>query len=118
MTDLLTKLSAEAHRIEEDTEHSAKGHFNAAERWGRFHLAIGLPAAVLAAIAGGSVFSDLPKLACHLTKRGVDRNFPLKISTRWPIMSLTYPPRLAGFDREAQPWRVFYARMMEHRHAV
>ena len=66
MTDLLAKLSAEARRIEEDTEHSAKGHFNAAERWGWYHLAIGLPAAVLAAIAGGTAFADLPQLAGSL----------------------------------------------------
>lgn len=59
MTDLLTKLSTEAHRIEEDTEHSAKGHFNAAERWGLYHLAIGLPAAVPAAIAECTAFADL-----------------------------------------------------------
>lgn len=63
MSDLLVKLIAEAHRIEEDTEHSAKGHFNAAYRWGRYHLAIGLPSAVLAAIAGGTAFSDLPEVA-------------------------------------------------------
>ncbi|WOA30906.1 SLATT domain-containing protein [Alloalcanivorax xenomutans] len=66
MSDLLAKLAAEAHRIEEDTEHSAKGHFNAAERWGRYHLAVGLPSAVLAAIAGGTAFGDLPEVAGSL----------------------------------------------------
>ncbi|MCF1440022.1 MAG: SLATT domain-containing protein [Shewanella sp.] len=66
MTDLLTKLSTETHRIEEDTEHSAKGHFNAAERWGWYHLAIGLPSAVLAAIAGGAAFGDQPEVAGSL----------------------------------------------------
>jgi len=66
MTDLLTKLSAEAHRIEENTEHPARGHFNAAERWGLYHLAIGLPSAVLAAIAGGTAFADLPEVAGSL----------------------------------------------------
>jgi len=25
------------------------------------------------------------------------------------ILVITYPPRLSGFDREAQPWWVFYA---------
>ena len=29
---LLDKLAAETRRIEEDSEHSAKGHFNAADR--------------------------------------------------------------------------------------
>lgn len=66
MSDLLAKLDAEAYRIEEDTEHSAKGHFNAAERWGRYHLCIGLPSAIIAAIAGGSAFGDLPVLAGSL----------------------------------------------------
>jgi hypothetical protein len=27
------------------------------------------------------------------------------------ILSLTYPPRLSGLDREAQPWWVFFARL-------
>ncbi len=26
------------------------------------------------------------------------------------MISLTHPPRLSGFDRDAQPWRVFYVR--------
>ena len=63
MSELLQKLAVEARRIEEDAEHSAKGHFNAAERWGHYHLGIGLPAAVLAAIAGGTAFGDMPEVA-------------------------------------------------------
>jgi len=66
VADLITKLIAEARRIEEDAEHSAKGHFNAADRWGRYHLRIGLPAAVLAAIAGGSAFSGCPVVTSAL----------------------------------------------------
>ena len=63
MSDLKTKLITEAFRIEEDTEHSAKGHYNAASRWGRYHLWIGLPSAVFAAIAGGTAFNNMPELA-------------------------------------------------------
>jgi hypothetical protein len=63
MDDLQTKLIAEARRIEEDTEHSAKGHFNAAARWGGYHLCIGLPSAILAAIAGATAFSEVPEVA-------------------------------------------------------
>ena len=66
MEDLRSKLIAEAHRIEEDSEHSAKGHFNAADRWSGYHLLIGVPAAVLAAIAGGSAFAEYPMLAGSL----------------------------------------------------
>lgn len=63
MSDLQTNLIAEARRIEEDSEHSAKGHFNAADRWGRYHLCIGLPAAILAAIAGATAFTTIPEVA-------------------------------------------------------
>jgi len=66
MKDLTPKLDTEARRIEEDSEHSAKGHFNAADRWSRYHLAVGLPAAILAAIAGGTAFNDMPELAGSL----------------------------------------------------
>ena len=48
MSDLIRKLIDEARRIEEDTEHSFKGHYNAASRWARYHLCIGLPSALLA----------------------------------------------------------------------
>ncbi|MCZ7559313.1 MAG: SLATT domain-containing protein [Burkholderiaceae bacterium] len=63
MSDLITKLADEASRVEEDTEHSFKGHYNAAGRWGRYHLWIGLPAALLAAIAGATAFRDQPEWA-------------------------------------------------------
>jgi len=66
VAELITKLIAEARRIEEDAEHSAKGHFNAADRWSGYHLRIGLPAAVLAAIAGGSAFADCPVVTSAL----------------------------------------------------
>lgn len=57
------KIEDEARRIEEDTGHSAKGHFNASDRWGRYHLLLGLSSAIVAAIAGGSAFNSLPELA-------------------------------------------------------
>ncbi len=63
MSDLITKLADEASRVEEDTEHSFKGHYNAAARWGRYHLWIGLPAALLAATAGAAAFRDQPDWA-------------------------------------------------------
>lgn len=63
MTDLIPKLIAEARRIEEDAEHSAKGHYNAGDRWGRYHLCLGLPAALLSAIAGAAAFKNCPELA-------------------------------------------------------
>lgn len=63
MSDLITKLADEVSRVEEDTEHSFKGHYNAAARWGRYHLWIGLPAALLAATAGAAAFRDQPEWA-------------------------------------------------------
>lgn len=63
MTDLASKLSAEALRIEEDVEHSFKGHYNAAARWARYHLWLGLPSALLAAVAGAAAFKNQPELA-------------------------------------------------------
>lgn len=66
MADLKEKIAAEARRIEEDTEHSAKGQYNAADRWAKYHLCIGLPAAIIAALAGGSAFNDMPNLAGFL----------------------------------------------------
>lgn len=66
MSDLIQKLIAECHRIEEDTEHSSKGHYNAGDRWGRYHLFLGLPAAIVAALAGAAAFKDCPDLAGSL----------------------------------------------------
>jgi len=66
MTNLKDKLIAEALCIEEDAEHSAKGHFNAADRWAGYHLWIGLPSAIIAALAGGSAFNDMPIFAGSL----------------------------------------------------
>ena len=48
----------EAKRIEEATMFSAKGHFVAAEHWSRFHRNVGVPIAVLAALAAASSFSQ------------------------------------------------------------
>jgi len=66
MGELKQKLTAEALRIEEDTEHSAKGHYNAADRWSKYHLSIGLPSAVIAAVAGATAFNDMPAMAGSL----------------------------------------------------
>ena len=56
-------LALEAKRIEEDARFSSKGHFEAATAWDRWHLLIGLPTSIVAAIAGVSALSDLPVLA-------------------------------------------------------
>jgi hypothetical protein len=57
-TSNLDALKREASRIEEDALYSARGHFEAAGRWAKLHLSIGLPSAVLAALAGVSALSE------------------------------------------------------------
>jgi hypothetical protein len=66
MTDLFTKLEIEAHRVEEDAEYSAKSHYNAAARWARYHLLLGLPSAVIAALGGAAALNHLPEIAVGL----------------------------------------------------
>jgi hypothetical protein len=60
------EMRTEASRIEEDALYSARSHFEAARTWGNAHLWIGVPAAVLAAIASASAFKDATMLAGSL----------------------------------------------------
>ncbi len=48
----------ESHRIEESALYSSKGHFAAAYFWSNFHLCIGIPMVILAAIAGSSFINN------------------------------------------------------------
>lgn len=48
----------EAQRIEEGVLYSAKGHFVSANFWTNFHLWVGIPMVLLAAIAGASALSQ------------------------------------------------------------
>ncbi len=52
------KIIEEAKRIENDASYSAKGHYEAAGYWTRFHLMIGIPTVVLSAIAGASALAQ------------------------------------------------------------
>lgn len=63
---ILEEYRKEALRIEEDSIHSAKGHYNAADRWRYCHLWIGIPNAILAAISGVSAFEGSTVLAGSL----------------------------------------------------
>jgi hypothetical protein len=53
-------IEQELHRIEEDCNHSCKAHFNAGDRWNRYHYFLGIPAVVLSSIAGLAFFKDYP----------------------------------------------------------
>ncbi|MGB0722739.1 MAG: SLATT domain-containing protein [Gammaproteobacteria bacterium] len=55
---LIQNLEAEARRIEEDAEHSFKGHYNASRPWHWFHLGLGLAAGVASAVAGAGIFAE------------------------------------------------------------
>ena len=51
-------IQAELQRIEEDCIHSGKAHFNAGDRWARYHYWFGIPSVVLSALAGAAFFKD------------------------------------------------------------
>jgi len=57
----LEAIIKEAKRIGEDCLHTSKSHFVVAHLWTNFHLGIGIPTAVLAAIAGTVAFASF----CH-----------------------------------------------------
>lgn len=59
----LEPIEKEAARVAEDSLYSAKAHFEAGRRWGKIHLAMGLPIALLAGIAGVSALSGMPRTA-------------------------------------------------------
>jgi len=56
-------IALECRRVEEDALYSAKGSFEAARTWARVHLTLGIPTALVAAVAGVSAFNNLPDLA-------------------------------------------------------
>lgn len=53
--------------LEESSLYSAKGHFAAAHSWASFHLIIGIPVVVLAAVAGSSFICNNNILAGDLS---------------------------------------------------
>lgn len=54
-------IIAEAKRIEENCLYTAKGHFVAAQFWTNFHLWIGIPTVILAAVAGTAALAKFDK---------------------------------------------------------
>jgi hypothetical protein len=56
----LESLIKEAKRVEEDSIHSAKGHFEAAAAWDKWHLWIGGPTVVIATVAGLTALNNKP----------------------------------------------------------
>jgi hypothetical protein len=60
---LISALSREAARIEEDATYSSKSHFNAEDTWVRRNYLLGVPATALAAIAGAALVKSQPEWA-------------------------------------------------------
>lgn len=66
MKGQLKKVTDECLRIEEDSEQSAKRHFNAASRWSSYNNWLGIPSITIAAIASAVSFASLPALGGFL----------------------------------------------------
>lgn len=60
MSNFEENIRKELLRIEEDSEHSAKSHFNAAARWDGYHFRIGLTSTIIIAIGGAISLSNYP----------------------------------------------------------
>ena len=56
-------IQAELERIEEDCIHSGKAHFNAGDRWDRYHYWLGIPSVILSALAGAAFFKNYGDIA-------------------------------------------------------
>lgn len=52
------RMQEEAMRIENDVHYSAKGHYEEANYWSRLHLLLGIPTAIISAIAGVSALAQ------------------------------------------------------------
>jgi hypothetical protein len=70
MVQITEALKRESLRIEEDSIHSAKSHFNAAKTWSTRHYGIGIPATILGAAAGAAAVKSCPELAGLLALLG------------------------------------------------
>lgn len=67
LSKLFEAMRKEAERVEEDSIHSAKGHFNSADTWIRRNYWLGIPATILGAAAGAAILKDCQELAGFLS---------------------------------------------------
>ena len=56
--EMKARMQEEAGRIENDVHYSAKGHYEEANYWSRLHLLLGIPTAIMSAIAGVSALAQ------------------------------------------------------------
>ncbi len=102
------EIMKESKRIEEASLYSAKGHFAAAHSWANFHLIIGIPVVVLAAVTGSSFICNNNILAGVLS---------LIIAVLSAIMTVLNPNEMSsshlnagnGYDALQNEVRIFRA---------
>jgi len=64
--EVMAALCAEAQRIEEEALQASRRHFAAARNWSRWHFAVGLPTALLAAVASALAYAEQTVWAASL----------------------------------------------------
>lgn len=67
MSENTKLLLMEVDRIEEDAEHSYKGHYNAASWWETINFIIGIPTAILSVIIGLVGYNEFPCISLALS---------------------------------------------------
>lgn len=65
--DTKDAIRLELQRVEEDCTYSGKAHFNASDRWGSYHLWLGVPAVLVTTLAGTTFLTDQPAIAGGLS---------------------------------------------------
>ncbi len=66
MSEIIKACETEAKRIEEDAEHSFKGHYNSSTLWTKVHYCVGFPLVVFSALAGADALSSTPSISGYL----------------------------------------------------
>lgn len=97
---MIAALRHEAERVEEDATYSSKSHFNAEDTWVRRHYWLGIPATVLAAIAGATLIKSRnqtlhtyqQKIADEIAGYIVERHYPLFLYFQQKMDSLKATP--------------------------
>jgi hypothetical protein len=72
-SNISSSVIQECLRIEEDCQHSAKGHFEASASWGVCHNVLGGVTAIVTAIAAGLAFNQFTQAAaiCAMISTGL-----------------------------------------------
>lgn len=66
MSEIIEACETESKRIEEDAEHSFKGHYNASALWTKVHYCVGVPLVIFSAWVGADALSSNPNFSGYL----------------------------------------------------